>query len=68
MKYVYVQGVSFVNVLSAAGVMGCHGGSRLPWGRAAVVSGIRYSQYYVDAQISHKRRCHLKIVGARMMT
>jgi hypothetical protein len=33
-----------------------------------VVSGRRYSQYYMDAQISHKRRSLLKIVGARMMT
>jgi len=36
MKYVDVQGVSFVTVLSTAGVMGCHGGCRLSWSRAAV--------------------------------
>lgn len=37
MKYVDVQGVSFVTVLSTAGVMGCHGGCRLSWGRAAIL-------------------------------
>lgn len=37
MKYVDIQGVSFVTVLSTAGVMGCHGGCRLSWGRAAVL-------------------------------
>jgi len=40
MKYVDVQGVSFVTVLSTAGVMGCHGGCRLSWGRAAVLRSV----------------------------
>lgn len=69
MKYVDVQGVSFVTVLSTAGVMGCQE-CRLSWGRAAILCSAvedTLSTAWIH-KFPHKCRHHLKIAGAGMMT